>query len=188
MQKQRESWQRQQRRGSKRRLIFLDECAAKTNMTPTCGRAPRGERLVESVPFGHWQTSTLIQAIDHQQMVASLVVEGASNTQVFEFFVDRLLGPQLRPGDIVVLDNLSSHKSQRAAALVQAAGAQLRFLPPYSPDLNPIEKVFSKLKSFLRRAQARTRDMLWDAIGSALETITPSDCLNCLTACGYRNT
>lgn len=157
-------------------------------MTPTRGRAPRGERLVESVPFGHWQTSTLIQAIDHQQVVASLVVEGASNLLIFEAFIEQILVPQLKPGDVVILDNLASHKSVRTDALIRAVGAELRFLPPYSPDLNPIEKIFSKLKTFLRRAQARTRDRLWDAIGSAIATITPSDCQNCLTACGYHNT
>jgi putative transposase len=157
-------------------------------MTPFRGRAARGERVIEAVPFGHWQTSTLIQAIDHQQVVASLVLEGASNTQVFETFVEQVLLPELRPGDLVILDNLASHKSIRTEELIRAAGAELRFLPPYSPDLNPIEKIFSKLKTCLRKAQARTRNTLWDAIAAAIQTITPSDCQNCLTACGYRNT
>jgi transposase len=143
---------------------------------------------VSKAPFGHWQTSTLIQAIDQEGVRAALVVEGASNTQIFETFLEQILVPKLKPGDIVILDNLGSHKSVRAQELVAGAGAELRFLPPYSPDLNPIEKIFSKVKSILKKLEPRTRPKLWDAITHALQKITPEDCRNCFNACGYHTT
>ena len=157
-------------------------------MTRPCARAPRGARAISKVPFGHWQTSTLIQAIDQDGVRAALVIDGASNTVIFETFVEQILIPRLKPGDIIILDNLASHKSARTQKLIESAGAELRFLPPYSPDLNPIEKVFSKLKSILKRMEPRSRLKLWDAITSAIEKITPTDCRNCFKACGYNAT
>lgn len=157
-------------------------------MTRSHARAPQGERAVSKAPFGHWQTSTLIQAIGQDGVRAALVIEGASNTLVFETFVEQILVPELQPGDVVILDNLASHKSDRTKTLIASAGAELRFLPPYSPDLNPIEKIFSKLKSILKRLEPRTRPKLWDAIAQAIRQITPFDCKNCFTACGYQDT
>jgi transposase len=154
-------------------------------MTSRYGWGPRGERVLEAVPHGHWTTTTLIQAIDVTRTRAAMITDGPTNTAVFETFVDWLLAPQLRPGDMVVMDNLSSHKSPRAIELIEQAGASVLYLPPYSPDLNPIEKIFSKVKSFLRSAAARTQAALYDAIAFALETITPSDCRHVFRSCGY---
>ena len=157
-------------------------------MTRSCARSRKGERAVSKAPFGHWQTSTLIQAIDQHGVCVALVINGASNTVIFETFVEQVLVPRLKPGDIVILDNLASHKSIRTKDLIEAAGAELKFLPPYSPDLNPIEKVFSKLKSILKKLEPRSRPKLWDAITHAIEKITPSDCRNCFKSCGYHTT
>lgn len=168
--------------------MFIDETATKTNMTRSHARARQGERAVSKAPFGHWQTSTLIQAIDQHGVRAALVINGASNRVIFETFVEQVLAPKLKPGDLVILDNLASHKSARTKDLIEAAGAELKFLPPYSPDLNPIEKVFSKLKSILKKLEPRSRPKLWDAIAHAIEKITPSDCKNSFKACGYNAT
>lgn len=168
--------------------MFIDETATKTNMARAYGRSPRGKRMIDPVPAGHWQTSTLIHAIDHQGTRAALLFEGATNTTVFETFVEKLLVPELRGDEIVILDNLSSHKGVRVQELIRSTGAELRFLPPYSPDLNPIEKIFSKLKAYLKSVAARTQSKLWDAVCKAMETIQPSDCQNCFKACGYRVT
>src|SRR6185437_7312792 len=142
-------------------MIFIDETWAKTNMTRSRGRAPAGERLLARIPFGHWKTTTLIAALDNNGVRCSTVVDGAVNGDVFEAFVKQVLLPQLKPGDLVVLDNLSSHRRQSIQLLIESAGAGLRFLPPYSPDLNPIEMVFAKVKQLLRSLACRTRDALW---------------------------
>ena len=139
-------------------------------MTRSRGRSPRGERLVAPVPCGHWQTSTLIHAIDHQGTRAALLFEGSTNTEVFETFVEQLLVPELKRNEIIILDNLSSHKGEKVNEIITATGAELRFLPPYSPDLNPIEKIFSKLKSYLRAVGARTQKDLWNTVCNALKT------------------
>ena len=157
-------------------------------MSRRYGWAPRSERVDDSVPHGHWKTTTLIQAIDWQGSRAAMITNGPTNAMVFEGFIDWLLGPALRPGDILIMDNLSSHKSAAALAKIAATGAEVRFLPPYSPDLNPIEQVFSKIKTHLRRAAARTERKLYDVIGDAIRTITPSDCLNCFRNAGYQGT
>jgi len=154
-------------------------------MTRLRGRAPRGERLIGKVPHGHWKTSTLIAALGLPGVRCSAVIDGAVNAAAFEAFIEQVLVPQLRHGDVVVLDNLSSHKGTRTRELIEAAGARLEFLPPYSPDLNPIEMVFAKIKQALRSLACRTRDSLWDAMQSVLDTVTPTDAANCFRHCGY---
>jgi len=154
-------------------------------MTRLRGRAPVGERLLARIPFGHWKTTTLIAALDSNGMRCSTVVDGAVNGDVFEAFVKQVLLPQLKSGDIVVLDNLSSHRRASIQTLIESAGAELRFLPPYSPDLNPIEMVFAKIKQLLRSLACRTRDALWQTMQSVLDQVTAPDAANCFHHCGY---
>ena len=154
-------------------------------MTRLRGRAPRGQRLLAKVPHGHWKTTTLIAALGAVGMRCSMVVDGAVNADVFEAFIEKVLAPQLRPGDVVVLDNLSSHKRQRTGALIAAAGAELLYLPPYSPDLNPIEMVFAKIKQLLRSLACRTREALWQAMQSVLDQVTATEAVNCFEHAGY---
>lgn len=167
------------------RLIFIDETWAKTNMTRLRGRAPRGERLIDKTPHGHWKTTTLIAALGIEGMRCSTVVDGAVNGDIFEAFVRQVLLPELRPGDIVIMDNLSSHKRACLGELIAERQAELRYLPPYSPDLNPIELIFSKIKQALRSLAARTRETLWDAMQSVLDTVAASDAANCYRHAGY---
>lgn len=167
------------------KLLFIDETWAKTNMTRLRGRAPLGERLVEKVPHGHWHTTTLIAALDASGMRCSTTVDGVVNRDVFEAFVEQVLCPRLSPGDIVVLDNLSSHKGAYAKSLIESRGATLLFLPPYSPDLNPIELAFAKLKQLLRSAGHRSMQSLWSNIQQLLERITANDATNFIRHCGY---
>jgi len=164
----------------------VDETWAKTNMTRLRGRAPRGERLLSKVPHGHWKTTTLIAAMSVSGMLCSTVVDGAVNADVFQAFVEQVLAPQLKSGDLVILDNLSSHKRLRTRELIESAGAQLLFLPPYSPDLNPIEMVFSKIKQLLRSLGCRTADALWGAMQSVLDQVSASDATHCFQHCGYQ--
>jgi len=166
-------------------LIFIDETWAKTNMTRLRGRAPRGQRLVDKTPHGHWMTTTLIAALGLGGMRCSTVVDGAVNGDVFQAFVEHVLVPELKSGDIVVMDNLSSHKRVRVRELIEETGAELRFLPPYSPDMNPIEMVFSKIKQLLRTLANRTRDALWGSMQSVLDAVTSSDAKNCFRHAGY---
>jgi transposase len=166
-------------------LIFIDETWAKTNMTRLRGRSPAGERLVAKIPFGHWKTTTLIAALGIQGVCCSTVVDGAINAGIFEAFVSKVLVPELRPGDVVVLDNLSSHKGSTTQALIEAAGATLRFLPPYSPDLNPIEMIFAKIKQLLRSMACRTQSALWQAMQGVLDRISTADASHCFKHCGY---
>ena len=149
------------------------------------GRALRGERLVDKAPHGHWQTTTLIAALGIEGMRCSTVVDGSVNREVFEAFIEHVLVGELKPGDIVVMDNLSSHKGGRIGALIEAAGAQLRYLPPYSTDLNPIEQVFSKIKQLLRSLARRTKDALWHSMQSVLDAATPTDATHCYRHAGY---
>jgi len=139
-------------------------------MTRLRGRAPRGERLIDKTPHGHWKTTTLIAALGIKGMQCSTVVDGAVNGDVFEAFVEQVLAPELRSGDVVIMDNLSSHKRLRVRDLIESAGARLVFLPPYSPDLNPIELIFAKVKQLLRSVACRTRDALWNAMQSVLDS------------------
>ncbi len=154
-------------------------------MTRLRGRAPRGQRLIDKTPHGHWKTSTLIAALGIQGVRCSTVVDGAVNGDVFEAFVEQVLVHDLRPGDVVIMDNLSSHKRPRVRQLIEAAGARLVYLPAYSPDLNPIEMIFAKIKQMLRSLACRTRETLWKAMQSILNRVTPSDAANCFKHCGY---
>jgi len=154
-------------------------------MTRLRGRAPRGERLIDKTPHGHWKTTTLIAALGISGMRCSTVVDGAVNGDMFEAFVEQVLVPELRAGDVVIMDNLSSHKRQRVRELIEAARARLVFLPPYSPDLNPIELVFSKIKQSLRSLAARSRDALWSAMQKVLDAVTANDATNCFRHAGY---
>jgi transposase len=154
-------------------------------MTRLRGRSRRGERLLAKVPHGHWHTTTLIAALGLEGIRCSTVVDGAVNADVFTAFVEQVLAPALRPGDLVVMDNLSSHKGVRVRERIEAAGAGLMYLPPYSPDLNPIEMVFAKVKSQLRSLACRTRPSLWRAVQPVLDRVTPSDASNCFAHCGY---
>ena len=178
-------WKQAQLTHQKKRLIFIDETWAKTNMTRLRGRAPIGKRLLAKVPHGHWKTTTLIAALCSGGINCATAVDGAINADIFEAFVRQVLVPQLRDGDVVVMDNLSSHKRQSTRKLIENAGATLLFLPPYSPDLNPIEMIFSKIKQLLRSMACRTGEALWKAMQSVLDRVTASDALNCFKHCGY---
>lgn len=181
-------WKRNQDKVDARRLIFIDETWAKTNMTRLRGRAPCGERLIAKTPYGHWKTTTLIAALGIEGIRCSTVVDGAVNGDIFEAFVEHVLLGVLKPGDVVIMDNLSSHKRSRTGELIASAGAELVFLPPYSPDLNPIENVFSKIKQLLRSLACRTKDRLWRLMQSVLDAVTPSDAINCYRHAGYAAT
>jgi transposase len=154
-------------------------------MTRLRGRSPKGERLVCHAPHGHWRTTTMISSVRLDGTTACMTIEGATNTEVFHAYVREVLVPSLRPGDIVVMDNLGAHKNERTIALIEQVGAEVRFLPAYSPDLNPIEMMWSKVKALLRKAQARTHSDLLHAIASALNAVTPQDALGWFAACGY---
>ncbi len=167
------------------KLVFIDETWASTNMARTHGRAPKGERLRAGVPHGHWKTTTLVAGLRHTGMVAPMVLDGPIDGATFRAYVERVLVPELRPGDVVILDNLGSHKGPHVRAAIEAVGARLLHLPPYSPDFNPIEQAFAKLKALLRKAAERTVDGLWDAIASILDTLTPAECANYFAAAGY---
>jgi transposase len=171
-----------------RQVVFIDETWAKTNMTRTYGRAPLGSRLIEKTPSGRWQTTTFLGALRAEGFVAPLTVDGAINGPIFRAWVEQHLAPTLRPGDIVVMDNLSSHKVAGVRQVIEAAGAELRYLPPYSPDLNPIELAFSKLKKLLRDGKERTVDKLWTLCGRILEEFTEAECRRYFKHCGYRYT
>jgi transposase len=181
----REAWIAEQGRLDVQRLVFVDESGAKTNMTRLRGRAREGARVMDSVPHGHWYTTTMISSIRLDGTSACMAVDGATDKDVFREYVRRVLVPTLRPGDIVVLDNLSAHKDSEALELIESAQAALRFLPPYSPDLNPIEKMWSKVKAFLRSAKARTQEELCEAIGAGLRTVTLQDAKGWFQSCGY---
>ncbi len=154
-------------------------------MARSHGRCLRGERLRMGAPHGHWKTTTFVAGLTLRGMIAPFVLSGPINRDAFEAYVEKVLVPELRPGDIVVMDNLSSHKGPRARQLVEAAGARLLFLPPYSPDFNPIENAFARLKALLRKAAERTVDGLWSAIGRIVETFSPVECANHFAAAGY---
>jgi transposase len=167
------------------RLVFIDETWASTNMARTHGRALRGERLRAAVPHGHWLTTTFVAGLRNTGMVAPMVLDGPINGSLFQDYVEQVLVPELRPGDIVVMDNLGSHKGAGVRAAIEAAGASLLYLPPYSPDFNPIEQAFAKLKAMLRKAAERTLDDLWRSIGRIIDTFTPTECANYFAAAGY---
>jgi transposase len=167
------------------RLVFIDETATTTKMTRLRGRARRGQRLRASVPFGHWKTQTFIAALRCDGLTAPWIIDRPMNRAIFETYIETQLAPTLRPGDVVILDNLACHKSEKAQATLKNAGAWFLFLPPYSPDLNPIEMAFAKLKAHLRRIGARTIDDLWKAVGNICDLYGPDECWNYLKAAGY---
>lgn len=170
------------------RLVFLDETWAKTNMTRTYGRSPIGSRLIQKVPCGRWSTTTFLGAMRSTGFIAPLCVEGTINGSVFKAWVEQHLVPELQPGDIVVMDNLSSHKVAGVVRAIEAVDASVRYLPPYSPDLNPIELAFSKFKKLLRDGAERTVDKLWKLCGRVLDLFPETECQNYLRHCGYRYT
>jgi transposase len=149
------------------------------------GRAPRGQRLRAAIPHGHWKTTTFVAGLRNSGMVAPMVLDGPINGELFQAYVEQILVPELRPGDIVIMDNLGSHKGAGVRTAIEAAGAELLYLPPYSPDFNPIENAFSKLKAALRKAAARTVDALWSVIGDTIGTFSQSECANYFAAAGY---
>ncbi len=188
MARKRRFWKTHQHKIDPRRLVFIDETWAKTNMTRLRGWSDSGQRLVAKVPFGHWKTQTFIAGLRCDGLCAPLVFDGPINKVRFLAWVEQSLAPTLKPGDIVVLDNLGSHKSKAVRDSVRAVGARVIFLPPYSPDLNPIEQVFAKLKTLLRKVDARSVEQTWKSIGTLLNAFSPQECANYLVNSGYAPT
>lgn len=181
-------WRRQTRHVDIDRFVFLDESGAKTNMKRLYGWAAKAERLRDTVPGGYWRTTTMISAIRTDGVATAMVTEGATNALVFRGFVEHFLVPILRPGDIVVMDNLSSHKVTGVVEAIEAVEAEVWYLPPYSPDFNPIEQMWSKVKAVLRSLARRTTKALYRAIGTALRQVTSLECRNYFANCGYNAT
>jgi transposase len=167
------------------KLVFIDETGASTKMTRLYGRAPRGRRLFAQAPFGHWKTTTFVAALRRDGLGAPMVLDGPMTGQAFLAYLKQVLVPTLKPDDIVAMDNLPAHRLAAVRATIETAGAQFFLLPPYSPDMNPIEMAFSKLKTLLRQASERTRDGLWQRIGNLLDRFTPDECANYFQAAGY---
>jgi transposase len=183
--RRRAQWKHYQGKLDPSRLVFIDETWAKTNMTRSHGRAPRGKRLVAKVPHGRWQTLTFLAALRCDRIDAPCVIDGPINGESFLAYIEQVLVPKLKPGDIVIIDNLGSHKGKAVRRAIRSAGAKLFFLPPYSPDLNPIEQVFAKLKILLRKAAERTVEATWRRIGVLLDCFTPTECANYFANAGY---
>jgi putative transposase len=183
--RRREQWRKYQGRIDPKRLIFIDETWTKTNMAPLRGWGPRGKRIIGTAPFGRWRTMTFIAALRQDKLTAPCLFDGPINGEVFLAWVEESLAPTLKRGEIVIMDNLGSHKGKAVRHAIRKAGAKLLFLPKYSPDLNPIEQAFSKLKNELRKAKARTYDAILEAISELLQTFAPSECANYLKNCGY---
>ncbi len=184
----REAWFEEQLDLDPHTLVFIDETGASTKMARLHGRAPRGERLRAAIPHGHWKTTTFVGALRLTGMTAPMVLDGPMTGEWFLAYTEQVLVPTLRPEHlfgVVILDNLPAHKGAAVRAAVEAAGAILLFLPPYSPDFNPIENAFSKLKTLLRKAAARTIDQLWRVIGDSIDAVTPHECANYFAAAGY---
>jgi transposase len=178
-------WRVWQRFMDPERFVFIDETGAATNMARRYGWAPRGERLVQAAPHGHWRTTTFVAGLRSTGLVAPLVLDGPMDGAVFLAYVQQFLAPTLRPGDVVVMDNLGAHKVAGVEEAIRAKGASVLYLPPYSPDLNPIEQVFAKLKAMLRSAAARTKEALWTTIGQILDQFSPAECRNYVANSGY---
>ena len=181
----REKWKAGQAELDPAKLVFIDETGTNTKMIRLYGRAPKGQRAIDSQPFGHWKTTTFTFGLRCDSLVAPYVLDGAMDRDAFDTYVEKLLAPTLSPGDKVILDNLSAHKSERARQFIEARGAELIFLPPYSPDLNPIEMAISKLKTLLRKAAERSVSALWDRIGVDIDAFSPQECPNYLRHAGY---
>lgn len=169
-------------------LVFIDETATSTNMVRVRGRCPRGERLLAAVPHGHWKTITFVAGLRHDGIVAPFVIDGAMNGAIFLAYIEQCLAPTLDRGDVVIMDNLPAHKVAGIAEAIEAVGASVLLLPPYSPDLNPIEQFFSKLKALLRKAAERTIPDLWRRIRLLLRTVSPHECANFFRHAGYVST
>jgi len=181
----REAWFEGQLDLDPARLVFIDETWTSTNMARLRGRAPKGERLRAGIPHGHWKTTTFVAGLRLDGIAAPMVLDGPINRDAFQAYIDQVLVPELRPGDVVVMDNLGSHKGPAVRRAIEAAAASLLYLPPYSPDFNPIENAFAKLKALLRKAAERTVGALWDKIGVLLDAFTPAECANYFKAAGY---
>jgi transposase len=181
----RRAWSEAQPEMDIEKLVFIDETWTSTNMTRRYGRAPRGQRCIGSAPHGHWKTTTFVAGLRHRQLTAPLVADGPMDGEMFLAYLRQFLCPTLRPGDIVILDNLASHKVAGVKQAIAAGGAKLLYLPPYSPDLNPIEKLFAKLKALLRKAAKRDVEALWNEIGELLKTLSPTECANYFASSGY---
>lgn len=182
---ERAAWKTSQPEIDIHRLVFIDETGASTKMARLYGRSPYGQRCVAALPHGHWKTTTFVGALRATGMTAPMVLDGPMDGMAFEAYVTQVLVPTLRPGDIVVMDNLAAHKRAEVSIAIEAAGARLVYLPPYSPDFNPIEMAFAKLKAALRKAAARSIEALIDAIAVTLAAFTPQECLNFFAAAGY---
>jgi transposase len=183
--RRRAQWIKYQNRIDPSRLVFIDETWTKTNMAPLRGWAPRGMRLISKVPHGHWNTTTFLAALRHDRIEAPWLLEGPIDGESFAIYVEKVLLPTLRPGDIVIMDNLGSHKGKIIRRIIRSVGAKLLFLPKYSPDLNPIEQVFAKLKHLLRKAAARTVETVCTAVGELLRAFTKDECANYFKNSGY---
>jgi transposase len=183
--KRRQAWFDSQLDLDPAKLVFIDETWTSTNMARLRGRAPKGERLRAGIPHGHWKTTTLVAGLRLGGMVAPMVLDGPINREAFQAYVDQVLVPELSSGDIVIMDNLGSHKGPSVRRAIEVAGANLLHLPPYSPNFNPIENAFAKLKALLRKAAERTVEGLWSAIGRLLDAFTPAECANYFSAAGY---
>jgi|TARA_B100000315_G_scaffold213122_1_gene210896 transposase len=181
----RRRWRNRQSWLKPERLVFIDETGAKTNMARLRGRSLKGQRLHAAIPWGHWKTTTFVAGLRTCGLTAPMVLDGAMNGGAFKAYVEQVLAPSLAPGDIVVMDNLSSHKVAGVRQAIKAAGAFLLYLPPYSPDLNPIELAFAKLKALLRKAAARSVEDLWRLIAKLLDDFTPQECSNFFRHAGY---
>ncbi len=183
--RRREAWFESQLELDPERLVFIDETGLNTKMARLRGRSPRGERCHAGIPHGHWKTTTFTGALRLSGMTAPMVLDGAMNADAFRAYIEQVLVPTLTPGDIVIMDNLPAHKVVGIREAIEEAGAQLRYLPPYSPDFNPIEMAFSKLKAHLRAKAERTVEALWDAVGQVITLFEPTECANYFAACGY---
>lgn len=181
----RKRWKGWQKRFDPARLVFIDETWIKTNMAPLRGWGPKGKRVRGLAPHGRWRTMTFVAALRCDRLTAPCVFDGPINSQCFLAYVEQQLAPTLNPGDIVVMDNLGSHKAKAVGEAIRTAGARLWFLPPYSPDLNPIEQTFAKIKHWMRLAQKRTIEDVWRHVGHLIETITPTECANYFENAGY---
>jgi transposase len=181
----RSRWRVWQRYMDGERFVFIDETAATTAMTRLSGWGPRGERLVDAAPAGHWKTTTVVAGLRASGIIAPFVLSGPMTGEAFRAYVEQVLAPELEPGDAVVMDNLSTHKVPGVEEAIRAVGASVLYLPSYSPDLNPIEQLLAKLKALLRKAAARTQDALWETIGTSLEAFTPAECQKYIVNSGY---
>lgn len=166
-------------------LVYVDESGVTTSLTRLYGRAPRGQRVVDAVPHGHWQVLTVLGALTTQGILAAMTIAAATDREIFQAYLTEVLVPKLRPGQVVIMDNLSAHKSAAVRAVIEAAGCRLLYLPPYSPDLNPIEPAWSKWKTYLRAVKARTSGLLEEAVAAGLATITPQDARGFFRHCGH---